>query len=223
MVCNSAPFTNLASIQFNTWIKEPNFLNQQKNLEFFDSTDEFLVPKHDMCIRQGFTPMLYCVQGRKCHDILAIYRRRNIMYRRVSTRYFMEKYWSSDILRFIARNRRVSTRYFMEKYWSSDILRFIARNRRFLAIYRWFGDKSAIFLNISHGQRGSTKIIRATVPPSTRYSALPFACCREDLNPKPKGLGFTRLPPRLTCPLIHNMQQMYIYLNSLYKENIRIF
>ena len=55
------------------------------------------------------------------------------------------------------------------------------------------------------------------------YSAPPFACCREDLNPKPKGLGFTRLPPGISCPLIYNIQYFYIYLNLLYKENIRIF
>ena len=56
----------------------------------------------------------------------------------------------------------------------------------------------------------------ASVPP-------PFPWGREDLNPKPKGLGFTHLPSGLTCHLIHNMQQIYIYLNLLYKENIRIF
>ena len=44
-------------------------------------------------------------QGRKCRDISAIYRR-NIVYRRVSTRYFMEKYRSGDISGFVARNRR---------------------------------------------------------------------------------------------------------------------
>ena len=83
-----------------------------------------------------------------------------------------------------------------------------------------------IYRVVNAGQRGSTKVKRATVPVTALqccYSASPFACCREDLNPKPKGLGFTRLPPGLTCPLIHNMQQIYIYLNSLYKENIRIF
>ena len=103
--------------------------------------------------------------------------------------------------------RRVLTR---------DISGFIARNR-------WFGDKSAIFLRyiawstrVNESQTRYSAGQRATVPPH-------FACCWEDLNPKPKGLGFTRLPPGLSCPLIHNMQQIYIYLNSLYKKNIRIF
>ena len=126
MACNSAPFTNLASIQFNTWIKEPNFLNQQRNLEFFDSTNEFLVPKHDMCIRQGFTPMLYCVQGRKCRDISVIYRRQNIVYRRVSTWYFMEKYWSDDIFRDLSREITDFSRYIGD----------LAINWRFFPIYR---------------------------------------------------------------------------------------
>ena len=133
-----------------------------------------------------------CNQGRKCRDISVIYRR-NIVYRRVSTRYFMEKYQSGDIF----------SRYIGD----------LAINRQF-------------FSDILRGQHGSTKVKRATVPVTALqccYSASPFACCREDLNPKPKGLGFTRLPPGLTCPLIHNMQQIYIYLNSLYKENIRIF
>ena len=85
----------------------------------------------------------------------------------------------------------------------------LAINRRF------FGD-------ISRGQRKSDPLQcrqRATV----MLQCLTFICCWEDLNPKPKGLGFTRLPPGLSCPLIYKMQQLYIYLNSLYKENIRIF
>ena len=122
-------------------------------------------------------------QGRKCRDISAIYRR-NIVYRRVSTRYFMEKYRSDDISGFITRNRR-------------------------------FGDKLAIFLRYI---AWSTQVNES----QTRYSA-PFSCHWEDLNPKPKGLGFIHLPPGQSYPLIHNMQQLYIYLNSLYKENIRIF
>ena len=54
--------------------------------------------------------------------------------------------------------RRVSTRYFMEKYRSDDISGFIARNRWFITIYRWF------FFDISRGQCGSTKVRPATVP-----------------------------------------------------------
>ena len=135
--------------------------------------------------------------GRKYRDISAIYRR-NIVYR-----------W-------------VSTRYFMEKYRSGDISGFLARNRLFLAIYRWFG-------YISRGQRGSTKVRPATVS-STRYSDATVAATVPHLylllrgfEPQTKRFGFTRLPPGLSCPLIYKMQQLYIYLNSLYKENIRIF
>ena len=142
----------------------------------------------------NLTKLVSFEQGGKCRDISAIYRRNIVC-------------------------RRVSTRYFLEKYRSSDFSAFIARNRRFLAIYRWFGDKSAIFLRYIAGQRKSNP----QQCPSTRYSASHFACCWEDLNPKPKGLGFTRLPPGLSSPLINNMQQLYIYLNSLYKENIKIF
>ena len=101
--------------------------------------------------------------------------------------------------------RRVSTRYFIEKYRYGDISGFIVRNRR-------FGDKSAIFPDISHGQRGSTKVRRATVPSH-------LLAAKRIWTPNQNHC----LPPRLTCPLIHNMQQIYIYLNSLYKENIRIF
>ena len=135
--------------------------------------------------------ILGCTHGRKYRDISAIYRR-NIMYRWVSTRYFMEKYRSGDISGFLARNRLFS-RYIGD----------LAINRRF------FGD-------ISRGQR-------ATVMLQSLLQCLTFICCWEDLNPKPKGLGFTRLPPGLSCPLIYKMQQLYIYLNSLYKENLRIF
>ena len=78
---------------------------------------------------------------------------------------------------------------------------------------RYFGDfllKSAIFPDISHGQRRSTKVKRATVPPPIWG--------RGDLNPKPN------LPSGLTSPLLYNVQKIYIYLNSLYKKNIkRIF
>ena len=85
-----------------------------------------------------------------------------------------------------------------------------------LAINRRF------FSDIWRGQRGSTKVRPAIVPVNALqcmcYSSSTFVCCREDLNPKPKGLGFTRLPPELSCPLIHNMQQLYIYLNSYIKK-----
>ena len=67
----------------------------------------------------------------------------------------------------------------------------------------------------------STKVRPATVLVKALqccYSASLVACCWEDLNPKPKGLEFTRLPPGLSCPLIHNMQQLYIYLNSYIKK-----
>ena len=81
-----------------------------------------------------------------------------------------------DISAIYRRNivcRRVSTRYFLEKYRSSDISAFIARNRRFLAIYRSFGDKSAIFLRyIAWSTRVNESQIRysarqraTTVPP----------------------------------------------------------
>ena len=74
---------------------------------------------------------------------------------------------------------------------------------------RYFGDfllKSAIFPDISHGQRRSTKVKRTTVPP------LPLIWGRGDLNPKPN------LPSGLTSPLLYNVQKIYIYLNSLYKK-----
>ncbi|RVW35835.1 hypothetical protein CK203_108124 [Vitis vinifera] len=54
-------------------------------------------------VQQGI--VLGDIHGGKYHDISAIYRR-NMVYRRVSTRYFMEKYRSGDILVFLARNRR---------------------------------------------------------------------------------------------------------------------
>ena len=134
-------------------------------------------------------------QGRKCCDISAIYRR-NIMY------------W------------RVSTRYFMKKYRSNDISVFIARNRLFFAIYRWFGDKSVIFLQYI---AWSTRVNES----QTRYSARQRAIVMRVLQCLHICLllrGFEpQTPSRLSCPLIHNMQQLYIYLNSLYKENIRIF
>ena len=39
-----------------------------------------------------------------------------------------------------------------------------------------------------------------------------------------RGFEPQHLPSGLTSPLIYNVQKMYIYLNSLYKENIkRIF
>ena len=154
---------------------------------------------------------MYHKQGRKYRDISTIYRQ-NIVYRRVSTRYFMEKYRSGNISwRNIGPaifHGEISVRRFLAIY-----RRFLVINRRFLAINRRF------FSDISCGQRWSTKVWRTTVSVNALqccYSASPFACCREDLNPKPPGL---------TCPLIHNMQQIYIYiyLNSLYKENIRIF
>ena len=126
-------------------------------------------------------------QGRKCRDISAIYRR-NIVYRRVSTRYFMEKYRSDDISGFITRNRR-------------------------------FGDKLAIFLRyIAWSTQVNESQTRYSARQRTTVQCLLIACCWEDLNPKPKGLGFTRLPPGLSCPLIHNMQQLYIYLNSYIKK-----
>ena len=89
----------------------------------------------------------------------------------------------------------------------------------FRHLSREIGDFSPIYRVVNAGQRKSNPL----QCPSTRYSASHFACCWEDLNPKPKGLGCTRLPPGLSSPLINNMQQLYIYLNSLYKENIRIF
>ena len=122
--------------------------------------------------------------------------------------------------------RWVSTRYFMEKYRSGDISGILARNRSFLAIYRWFGDKSPIFRRYI---AWSTRVNESQTPLQCRQRAtvmlqcLTFICCWEDLNPKPFGLGFTRLPLGLSCPLIYKMQQLYIYLISLYKENIRIF
>ena len=99
-----------------------------------------------------------------------------------------------------------------------------------LAIYRWFGDKSPIFRRyIAWSTRVNESQTRYSVVNALQsllqslLQCLTFICCWEDLNPKPKGLGFTRLPPGLSCPLIYKMQQLYIYLNSLYKENIRIF
>ena len=87
---------------------------------------------------------------------------------------------------------------------------------------QYIGDFSSIYRVVNAGQRKSDPLQcrqRATV----MLQCLTFICCWEDLNPKPKGLGFTRLPPGLSCPLIYNTQQLYIYLNSLYKETIRIF
>ena len=75
---------------------------------------------------------------------------------------------------------------------------------------QYIGDFSSIYRVVNAGQRKSDPL----QCPSTRYSASTFVCCREDLNPKPKGLGFTRLPLELSVPLIHNMQQLYIYLNK---------
>ena len=79
-------------------------------------------------------------------------------------------------------------------------------------IFRDLSLESAIFPDILHGQRGSTKVRRATVPSH-------LLAAKRIWTPNQNHC----LPPGLTCPLIHNMQQIYIYLNSLYKENIRIF
>ena len=109
-----------------------------------------------------------------------ISKEENIVYRRVSTRYFIEKYRYGDISGFIPRNSR-------------DIL---AINRRFFPIYRM----------VNAGQRKSDAL------------QCPPICLL------PRGFEFqTRLPLGLTCLLVYNMQQIYIYLSSLYKENIRIF
>ena len=111
------------------------------------------------------------------------------------------------IFRLYIVYRRVSTRYFMEKYRSGDISGFIA-------IYRWVGDISAIFLQyiawstrVNESQTRYSTRQRATVMLQCAfYNASTFVCCWEDLNLKPKGLGFTYLPSELTCPLIYNVQ-----------------
>ena len=72
-------------------------------------------------------------QGGKCRDISAIYRR-NIVCRRLSTRYFLEKW-------HLSREIADFSRYIGD----------LAINRRF-------------FSDISRGQRGSTKVKPATVP-----------------------------------------------------------
>ena len=144
-------------------------------------------------------------QGRKCRDISAIYRVSKGFDTIFHGEIFVRRYFRdlSREIDYLSREIDYLSRYIGD----------LAINRRF-------------FSDISRGQRGSTKVKPATVPVNALqccYSASHFACCWEDLNPKPKGLGFTHLPPGLSSPLINNMQHLYIYLNSLYKENIRIF
>ena len=140
-------------------------------------------------------------QGRKCRDISAIYRVSKGFDTIFHGEIFVRRYFRdlSREIDYLSREIDYLSRYIGD----------LAINRRF-------------FSDISRGQRGSTKVRRATVP-RQRATASTFVCCWEDLNPKPFCLGFTRLPPGLSYPLIYNMQQLYIYLNSLYKENIRIF
>ena len=116
----------------------------------------------------------------KEENVVIFRRYRNIVYRRVSTRYFIEKYRSDDISGFIAINSR----------------NILAINRRFFPIYRM----------VNAGQR---KLDALQCPPICLLS--------RGFEPQ------TRLPPGLTCLLVYNMQHIYIYLSSLYKENIRIF
>ena len=101
----------------------------------------------------------------------------------------------------------------VEGYWHDISWRnigpaiFIDLSREIVDFSRYIGDLAINRLFLA--------TYRAVNAGQTRYSApFFFFCCWEDLNPKPKGLGFTRLPPRLSCPLIHNMQQLYIYLNK---------
>ena len=82
----------------------------------------------------------------------------NIVYRRVSTRYFMEKYRSGDILVFIARNWRFS-RYIGD----------LAINRLFLAIYH--------VVNVGqtrYSARQRATVHRFGVHPLTTWAKLPF-------------------------------------------------
>ena len=109
------------------------------------------------------------------------------------SRYFGDillKYRVSKDIDTIFSWRNIGPAIFRDKYREiGDISRYIGD----------FGDKSAIFPDISHGQRGSTEVKRATVK-SMCYSAPFFFCFRRDLNPKPKGLGSIHLPSGLTCP-----------------------
>ena len=115
----------------------------------------------------NLTKLVSFEQGGKCRDISAIYRRNIVC-------------------------RRVSTRYFLEKYRSSDFSAFIARNRRFLAIYRWFGDKSAIFLwyiawstRVNESQTRYSARQRATV----LLQCLPFCLLLRGFEPQTKRFG----------------------------------
>ena len=86
---------------------------------------------------------------------------------------------------------------------------------------RYIGDL-AIYRVVNAGQRKSDPLQcrqRATVH---ALQCLHFLELRG-FEPQTKRFGVHPLTTGLSCPLIYIMQQLYIYLNSLYKENIRIF
>ena len=114
------------------------------------------------------------MQGRKYRDMSMIYCR-YIVYRRVSIRYFMEKYFD-------------------------EISREIPKNRQYLAIYRWFTKVADFSQYITWSMRvndGQTHYSEVNALQSWK-KALPFAV--EGIRtPNQKVWGLTHLPSRHTC------------------------
>ena len=127
--------------------------------------------------------LLSSMQGRKCCNISSKYcvskGIENIVYRRVSTILCIKGYRRYCVSKGIddISWRNIGPTIFQDK---SREIGYISR------YIDNFGDKSAIFPDISHGQRRSTEVKHATVK-SMCYNAatmrLPF-CFRGDLNPK---------------------------------------
>ena len=97
------------------------------------------------------------------------------------------------------------------------IFQYLSREIANFSRYRWFGDKSTIFFRYI---AWSTRVNESQTRYSARHRATVLLQCLS-ICLLPRGFEpqtFTRLPPGLTCPLIHNMQQIYIYLNSYIKK-----